>query len=86
MATTPEDLPEASIVWNARPQPRSTNFDSTHVAEIDFVSASFSATCVESKFVDRGWGRAFQTIEASGRSSGVVATRSGLKRHDGGWA
>lgn len=55
-------------------------------AEIDFVSASFSATCVESKFVDRGWGRAFQTIEASGRSSGVVATRSGLKRHDGGWA
>lgn len=55
-------------------------------AEIDFVSASFSTTCVESKFVDRGWGRAFQTIEASGRPSGVVATRSGLKRHAGGWA
>ena len=55
-------------------------------AEIDFVSADFTATCVESKFVDRGWGRAFQTIEASGRSAGVVATRSGLQRHDGGWA
>lgn len=55
-------------------------------AEIDFVSASFPATCVESKFVDRGWGRAFQTIEASGRSAGIVATRSGLKRHDAGWA
>jgi hypothetical protein len=55
-------------------------------AEIDFVSASFAATCVESKFVDRSWGRAFQTIEAWGRSTGVVATRSGLKRHDGGWA
>lgn len=55
-------------------------------AEIDFVSASFPATCVESKFVDRAWGRAFQTIEASGRSAGVVATRSGLKRHDAGWA
>lgn len=55
-------------------------------AEIDFVSASFPASCVESKFVDRGWGRAFQTIEASGRSAGVVATRSGVQRHDGGWA
>lgn len=55
-------------------------------AEIDFVSASFPATCVESKFVDRGWGRAFQTIEASGRRAGLVATRSGLQRHDGGWA
>jgi predicted AAA+ superfamily ATPase len=55
-------------------------------AEIDFLSASFAATCVESKFVDRGWGRAFQTIEASGRKNGVVATRSGLKRHGGGWA
>ena len=55
-------------------------------AEIDFVSPSFSAGCVESKFVDRGWGRAFQTIEASGRSAGVVATRSGVQQHDGGWA
>lgn len=55
-------------------------------AEIDFVSASFSASCVESKFVDRSWGRAFQTIEASGRSAGIVATRSGVQRHDGGWA
>lgn len=55
-------------------------------AEIDFVSASFSATCVESKFVDRGWGRAFQTIEASGRTHGLVATRSGLQQHRGGWA
>jgi uncharacterized protein len=55
-------------------------------AEIDFVSAAFPNTCVESKFVDRGWGRAFQTIAASGRSTGVVATRSGLNRHDGGWA
>jgi uncharacterized protein len=55
-------------------------------AEIDFVSASFAKTCVESKFVDRGWGRAFQTIEASGRNPGTVATRSGLNRHVGGWA
>jgi len=55
-------------------------------AEIDFVSALFPATCVESKFVDRGWGRAFQTIVGSGRSAGVVATRSGLNRHAGGWA
>lgn len=55
-------------------------------AEIDFVSPEFAATCVESKFVDRGWGRAFQTIEASGRCTGIVATRSGLQRHDGGWA
>jgi predicted AAA+ superfamily ATPase len=55
-------------------------------AEIDFVSPAFSQTCVESKFVDRGWGRAFQTIEASGRQTGIVATRSGTKRHDGGWA
>jgi hypothetical protein len=46
-------------------------------AEIDFVSPSFSQTCVESKFVDHGWGRAFQTIEASGRRAGVVTTRSG---------
>lgn len=55
-------------------------------AEIDFVSPDFTATCVESKFVDRGWGRVFQTIEASGRSTGLVATRSGVERHDGGWA
>ena len=55
-------------------------------AEIDFVSASFPAACVESKYVDHGWARAFQTIEASGRSMGIVATRSGSQRHDGGWA
>lgn len=55
-------------------------------AEIDFVSPAFPGTCVESKFVDRGWGRAFQTIEASGRRHGIVATRSGTKKHDGGWA
>lgn len=55
-------------------------------AEIDFVSPDFAATCVESKFVDRRWGRAFQTIEASGRSTGLVATRSGVERHAGGWA
>lgn len=55
-------------------------------AEIDFVSPAFTNTCVESKFVDRGWGRAFQTIEASGRRTGIVATRSGTKKHDGGWA
>jgi uncharacterized protein len=55
-------------------------------AEIDFVSAAFRAACVESKYVDRGWGRAFQTIEASGRKAGLVATRSGLQQHDGGWA
>ncbi len=61
-------------------------YRSTTGSEIDFVSASFARTCVESKFVDRGWGRAFQTIEASGKSPGAVATRSGLKRHKGGWA
>lgn len=55
-------------------------------AEIDFVGASFPDGCVESKYVDRGWGRAFQTIEASGREGGIVATRSGLRRHEGGWA
>lgn len=55
-------------------------------AEIDFVSPVLPRTCVESKFVDRTWGRAFQTIEASGRRTGIVATRSGLKRHDAGWA
>jgi len=55
-------------------------------AEIDFVSPAFAHTCVESKFVDRGWGRPFQTIEASGRRTGIVATRSGTKEHDGGWA
>jgi hypothetical protein len=55
-------------------------------AEIDFVGPTFAKTCVESKFVDRGWGRAFQTIEASGRRAGVVATRSGTRRHAGGWA
>lgn len=55
-------------------------------AEIDFVSPAFAHTCVESKFVNRGWGRAFQTIEASGRRTGIVATRSGTRRHDRGWA
>lgn len=61
-------------------------YRSASKAEIDFVSADFATTCVESKFVDSGWGRVFQTIEASGRSTGIVATRSGLKRHKGGWA
>jgi predicted AAA+ superfamily ATPase len=61
-------------------------YRSASKAEIDFVSADFATTCVESKFVDRGWGRVFQTIDASGRSTGIVATRSGLKRHEGGWA
>lgn len=55
-------------------------------AEIDFVSPAFARSCVESRFVDRGWGRAFQTIEASGRRMGIVATRSGTKRHEAGWA
>lgn len=55
-------------------------------AEIDFVSPEFPTTCVESKFVDSGWGRAFQTIEASGFATGLVATRSGISRHDAGWA
>ena len=55
-------------------------------AEIDFVSPAFARTCLESKFVDRTWGRAFQTIEASGRRTGIVATRSGTRRHEGGWA
>jgi predicted AAA+ superfamily ATPase len=61
-------------------------YRSATLAEIDFVSADFPATCVESKFVDRAWGRGFQTIQASGRSTGIVATRSGLRRHEGGWA
>lgn len=55
-------------------------------AEIDFMSPDVPDACVESKYVNRGWGRAFQTIEASGRSVGFVATRSGLERRDGGWA
>jgi predicted AAA+ superfamily ATPase len=55
-------------------------------AEIDFVSSDFPNTCVESKFVDTGWGRAFQTIGASNFAPGVVATRSGVNRHDDGWA
>lgn len=55
-------------------------------AEIDFVSPAFPDTCFESKFVDSGWGRAFQTIGASGFGSGLVVTRSGVKRHGDGWA
>jgi len=55
-------------------------------AEIDFVSPSFANTCVESKFVNRRWGRSFQTVEASGRRTGIVATRSGTEEHDRGWA
>lgn len=55
-------------------------------AEIDFVPAKFGGLCIESKFVNRSWGRAFQTIESSPFSRGIVATRSGLARHDGGWA
>lgn len=62
------------------------HYRSSTNAEIDFVSPEFSATCVESRFVDRGWGRAFQTIAASGFATGLVATRSGLKRHEEGWA
>lgn len=61
-------------------------YRSTTRTEIDFVSPDFAQTCVESKFVDRKWGRAFQTIEGSGRATGIVATRSGLERHRGGWA
>lgn len=55
-------------------------------AEIDFVSRDFTRTCLESKYVDSGWGRAFQTIEAAGYECGIVATRSGLAEHDAGWA
>lgn len=55
-------------------------------AEIDFVSPSFAEVCVESKSVDTGWGRAFQTIAASDSRTGIVATRSGVQRHDDGWA
>lgn len=65
---------------------RLLHYRSSTRAELDFVSPDFGKTCVESKFVDSGWGRAFQTIEASGRATGIVATRSGLRRHDGGWA
>ncbi len=62
------------------------HYRSTTGAEIDFVSPHFAESCVESRFVDRAWGRAFQTIGASGRRTGIVATRSGLRRHEGGWA
>lgn len=65
---------------------RLLHYRSSTRAEIDFMSPDFPDLCIESKFVDRGWGRAFQTIEASGRSTGLVATRSGIDRHDGGWA
>lgn len=65
---------------------RLLHYRSSTKAEIDFVAPDFAQTCFESKFVDRAWGRAFQTIEASGRRSGVVATRSGLQQHRGGWA
>lgn len=55
-------------------------------AEIDFVAEAFRGVCVESKYVDARWGRAFQTVEASPFGTGIVATRSGLERHEGGWA
>jgi hypothetical protein len=55
-------------------------------AEIDSMSPAFRGAFVESRFVDRGWGRAFQTIEASGRKVGIVTTRSGTRKHEGGWA
>jgi hypothetical protein len=55
-------------------------------AEIDFVSAEFGGVCFESKYADRGWGRAFQTIESSPYHRGLVATRSGLQGNDNGWA
>lgn len=61
-------------------------YQSSTRAEIDFVSPSFDGVCIESKFVDRAWGRAFQTIAASNSRTGIVATRSGLQRHDDGWA
>ncbi len=61
-------------------------YRSSTKAEIDFVSRDFTRTCFESKYVDSGWGRAFQTIEAAGYKSGVVATRSGINEHDAGWA
>lgn len=61
-------------------------YRSSTKAEIDFVSPDFPNTCFESKFVDRRWGRAFQTIGASNFTSGIVATRSGVRRHDDGWA
>lgn len=61
-------------------------YRSRTTAEIDFVSAALNGVCVESKYVDRAWGRAFQTIESSPYRLGIVATRSGLQRHDGGWA
>lgn len=61
-------------------------FRSATRAEIDFVAAAFDGVCFESKFVDRGWGRAFQTIESSPYRFGIVATRSGVQRHEGGWA
>jgi hypothetical protein len=55
-------------------------------AEMDFVSAEFNGVCFESKYVDRGWGRAFQTIASSPYSQGFVVTRSGLQGYDHGWA
>lgn len=61
-------------------------YRSSSGAEIDFVARDFADSCVESRYVDDRWGRAFVTIAASGRSSGIVATRSGLRAHEAGWA
>lgn len=61
-------------------------YRSSSRAEIDFVARDFANTCVESRYVDDRWGHAFKSIAASGRSSGIVATRSGLQEHRDGWA
>lgn len=60
-------------------------YRSSSGAEIDFVARDFADTCVESKYVDDRWGHAFKAIAASGRSVGIVATRSGARAHEDGW-
>lgn len=55
-------------------------------AEIDFVAAQFGAVCVESKYVDAGWGRALQTARASPWPRSIVATRAGVGRQADSWA
>lgn len=61
-------------------------YRSSSGAEIDFMAQDFAGTCVESKYVDDRWGQAFKTVAASGQSPGFVVTRSGLQKHDDGWA
>lgn len=54
---------------------------STTGAEIDFVGSPLGEIAVESKYVDRKWGRELATIRAS-RWRAVVATRAGIALDD----